>query len=272
MNTPSLAFGLLVLLGAPALADVVHLTNGRLIEGRVVESRQGKVHIEVQGGRIVLPASSIDHIEDCATPEEEYARRARATNMNDSEAVARLASWASARGLGEQANHLRALSLGLDLEHRVSRAQRTRRASDWMDIFRWCRDHGLSAEVQRWVVEQGAAVDEAHPAVLDAVRDLEVTHREEPRRDEPAAKGPAPGCASEDGERVAVLERELQQRDVEEQALKERVAQLERDKRPTRRRRNPSPAVLPRDLTGAPDAGPIAPPAPAPVPAVRTAR
>lgn len=255
MNTQPLAYALVLLLAAPAAADVVHLTNGRRIEGRVLESRQGQVHIEVQGGRIVLPADSIEHIEDCATPEEEYAQRARATNMGDPDAVARLASWASARGLGDQAAHLRALSLGLDLERRVSRAQVGGRVMDWMDTYRWARDRGLSVEVQRWVVEQATAIDPDHPSVRAAAAELERERTPDLGGAAPEKKPAAPPAAPpQEDARVANLERELQQRDSEAKALEERIAQLERDRRMTRRRRNPNPVVLPRDIMGPPAA------------------
>jgi hypothetical protein len=247
MKNP-LAYGLVLLLAAPAAADVVHLRNGRSIEGRVVEVRQGQVHIEVAGGRIVLAREQVEHIEDAATPEEEYAQRARTTNMSDPQAVAKLASWASARGLGDQAAHLRALATGLDLEQRVGRAQVSGRVTDWMDVYRWSREHGLSTEVQAWVLERAVEVDREHPAVQAAqrelVREVEVTHTA-------AAKKPAPQPPQDDA-RVAELERELLQRQAEEQALKERVAQLERDRRLARRRRNRNPAVLPNDLLGGP--------------------
>src|SRR5688500_394862 len=238
MNTAFRLVASVVLLAAPAHADVVHLMNGRLIEGRVIETRGGSVCIEVNGGRITLPAHTVDYIEETATPEDEYASHARRTNMSDPEAVARPAQWASARGLGDQAQHLRELSLGLDREKRVARARRNKSAVEWVDTYQWSKDAGLSPEVQRWLLDQASEADPVHPAVRAATREREVA---EAPPAPPAPAAPPAQQAAQDDQRVAQLERELKQRELDERALKERVDQLERDRRLTRRRRNRHP-------------------------------
>lgn len=245
---------LTVLLTGTARADVVHLTNGRFIEGKVIEERRGAVHIEVHGGRIVLPAASIDRIDRRETPQEEYAARARTTNMNDAEAVEQLALWASGRGLGEQAQHLRALAKGLHLERRVANSARGDDVQGWIDTFHWSRGQELSSEVQRWLVEQAADIDPDHPAVRAALRLLE-----EDRALALEAASPRPRVApAKDGEaeRVQELERELAQRELEDRAMRERLEQLEQQQQRRRpRRRRGTPVVLP---TPCPPSAPVA--------------
>lgn len=244
-----------LLLAGPARGDVVHLTNGRFIEGRVVEERRGSVHIEVQGGRIVLPAASVDRIDRRETPQEEYAQRARTTNMNDAEAVEQLAHWASGRGLGEQAQHLRALAKGLHLERRVANSWLSNDAQDWIDIFHWSRGQELSFEVQRWLVEQAAELDPEHPSVRAARRVLEREQTISLEATSPVVAPVAEAKVEADAsERVALLERELAQRELEDRAMRERVQQLEQQRRRSRRRRA-QPIVMPTDC---PPSAPVA--------------
>src|SRR5690606_4493965 len=126
---------------------------------KVVDERRGAVHLEVPGGRVVLPATSVERIERRDTPQEEYGERARGTDMNDPAAVDALAAWAGERGLGDQAEHLRALARGLRLERRVAAVRGSRHAQDWVDVYQWSRAEGASLEVQRWLVEQASALD-----------------------------------------------------------------------------------------------------------------
>lgn len=267
MRTVFVTIGLgVILAGAPALADVVHLNNGRRIEGKVVDERRGAVHLEVPGGRVVLPASSIDRIERRETPQEEYGARARATDMHDPDAVDGLAAWASGRGLGDQAEHLRALASGLRLERRVDALRGTPYAQDWVDLYTWSRQAGASLEVQRWLVERAAALDREHPAVRAAGRAVEF----DAAMSDSGAQAPPPAApprraprrsaegAQQEAARVAHLEAELAQRELEERALRERLTQAEQQRRRrVRRRRAGPPLVLPV---------PAPPPPPAPVP------
>lgn len=283
MRTLVIAFGILGLLAGPSSADVVHLTNGRRIEGKVVEERRGAVHLEVPGGRVVLPANSVARIERRETPQEEFGDRARGTDMTDPAAVEALAAWASGRGLSDQAEHLRALAQGLRLERRVASIRGSRLAMDWIEVYAWSRGQGASLEVQRWLVAQAAALDPDHPAVRAAQRAVEREHealeaghtaaepapRPAARADKPAARAAGDRAAAE---RAAALEAELAQRELEEQALRERVEQLEQGqqhqlrRRVVRRRANPG-APLGMPLTGPPTAD--APPPPAALPAAR---
>ncbi|MBX3471755.1 MAG: hypothetical protein KF878_33280 [Planctomycetes bacterium] len=251
MRTLVMAFGFLGLLAGPASADVVHLTNGRRIEGKVVEERRGAVHLEVPGGRVVLPANSVARIERRETPQEEFGDRARDTDMTDPAAVEALAAWASGRGLSDQAEHLRALAQGLRLERRVASIRGSRLAMDWIEVYAWSRGQGASLEVQRWLVAQAAALDPDHPAVRAAQRSVEREHEALEAGHTAAEHAPRPparadkSAARAAAERAAALEAELAQRELEEQALRERVEQLEQGqqhqlrRRVVRRRANP---------------------------------
>jgi outer membrane biosynthesis protein TonB len=57
----ALAFGPWV---STARADIIHLTNGRSIKGRVTSRSGGRTHVQLDnGGRLILPSNQIDSVE-----------------------------------------------------------------------------------------------------------------------------------------------------------------------------------------------------------------
>ena len=79
LPTPLLSLSLVLALGSLAAGDVLHLNNGRRLEGRVVSQRAGSISLEVRGGVLQIPASMVRRVERKQTPREEYAARARRT-------------------------------------------------------------------------------------------------------------------------------------------------------------------------------------------------
>jgi len=66
------SLGLVVAVAGAAAGDVVHLTNGREIAGRVAEVGPERVVVELPGGRVTLPAERVGGI-DWATRSEQAA-------------------------------------------------------------------------------------------------------------------------------------------------------------------------------------------------------
>lgn len=83
-------------------ADIVHLTNGRTLEGEV--TYQGdRVVVKTDFGSVTLRREEVLRVEHVATPEEEYEQRASALAPEDTEGHYQLALWCRDQGLKGQA-------------------------------------------------------------------------------------------------------------------------------------------------------------------------
>lgn len=240
----------ILLAGSAAQADVLHLVNGRQIEGRVVSRTAEGVQVEVAGGVILVPTAQVKRVEERLAPQDELAVRAARTDMGDPEAVARLAAWASQRALGAEARQLEALADGLLLERKVEEARARADALGWLDVLAWARARGLSPEVRVWLADRAVAANPRNRAAWDA-RDLALREQAEAARPPAAPRRAAPPPpprpeARETDERVAALERQLAEQEAEAEALRERVGDLER-RRPivARRRRQATRPLVP---------------------------
>ncbi len=179
----------LLLLAAPCRADVIHLKNGRSIEGRVVARTAREVRLKTAEGVVVLPTAVLREVSRQQTPEEELAERAAAIDLDDPHAIEALALWASSRGLGDQGSDLLALARGIRLERLVARAKEADDPAGFVSVFHWARVNDVSDEVLDWLLAEArrralpgdVAVDEAL-----RVRAADLAHRarEEARRQE----------------------------------------------------------------------------------------
>lgn len=292
-----LAFALL-LLGPAARADVVHLHNGRTIEGEVVEHTTERVAIKLPAGKISFPTSQVERVERRRTAQQEFGERARRTDMTDPDAIDGLALWASARGLGEEAQALQVMASGLRLEERIEEVRGSQRGRDYVEVFHWARAEGCSDEVQDWLIGQARQFSPDDPQVLEAARiradDLSERAAQAARRDELKNRPRFRLVSQEDEDvkggvidglvrkqrderaRVAELEAELERQREKISSLEDEVAQK---RRPIRRRRAgrqtgqimalpPEVQLLPvpdcGPIPGAPEPAPLPAPAPAP--------
>jgi len=88
-----------------ARADLVYLTNGNVMEGRVTE-KDGKVIIETANGTIVLASERVERIEKKDSVLDEYDKRSAGIDPNAEGAAgkfAALGNWCAANGLHNQA-------------------------------------------------------------------------------------------------------------------------------------------------------------------------
>ncbi len=247
-----IAASALLLCASSASADVIHLHNGRTMEGKVVKTKRGQITLKVPGGMLTIPASTVKRIERRRTPHEEYARRARRVDMSDARQVEALATLASSRGLGEQAKHLRALAMGLVLEKKVARIRGRARAQEYLDLYQWARNLGYSDEVQRWLLDEALEIDPEHASSLRALRRMVesqearvVSRHELARRDRKRPKAKQANEAAEaekaaEAKQVAELEAQLADQKTKSEDLKKRLEELEKthDNRRRRRRRS----------------------------------
>lgn len=117
---PAAALAALLLFALPPAtrADVVTLRDGRVLEGRVVQRRAGVLAIVSPLGQIEVREAEVLNIRREPTADERYESRKASTDLDDPDALERLALWAREQGLSGRAR---------DLEQRAA-AIRERRA------------------------------------------------------------------------------------------------------------------------------------------------
>ena len=211
----TLVFASLLALPGLASADVIHLSNGRTLEGKVVSTTRTHIRLRVAGGQFELPRQRVTRIETRRPAGEDYAERARKTDMDDPRAVSELADWASARNLGAQARQLRGLARGLKLEKRIARAKAGDKASAYFDTYAWAKVQGFSPQIQRYLLTELLERWPEHRTAQRALHALEESLRPKP----------APPSAAELEQEA--LRAKVAQQEAEAAQLKERVKELE---------------------------------------------
>lgn len=128
----TIACVLAVVAAAPSVlrADEVHLTNGRVVKGKVL-SEGSQVVVELPtGGTVSLPGSQVARIEKGSSPREELARReaelakagtAESAGVAEANAYYRLATWCEDERLHDDAKRLLWTTLELDPNHKQAR-------------------------------------------------------------------------------------------------------------------------------------------------------
>jgi hypothetical protein len=92
-----------VLAAGPLFADEVYLRGGGRLTGEIVEQTQDSVTVDIGGGTLTAPMSSVVRIEEGVSPLQEYRNRAANIPDGDAEAWRELARWAQNRTLSSQA-------------------------------------------------------------------------------------------------------------------------------------------------------------------------
>jgi len=110
------------LLVASARADVIHLKDGRTIEGKILEENRKSVKIETQFGSVrTIDQDRILRIERKKTAREEYEDRKRRTDDEDAEALYRLGAWCRENGLVVESLEAFRKVIQLDPDHPEAR-------------------------------------------------------------------------------------------------------------------------------------------------------
>jgi hypothetical protein len=94
---------IIALAASPVFADDVFLRGGGQITGEIVEQTAESVTVDIGGGTISAPMSSVVRIEQRMSPLQEYRQRAAAISDGDAEAWRALARWATTETLSSQA-------------------------------------------------------------------------------------------------------------------------------------------------------------------------
>jgi hypothetical protein len=138
-----------------AAADVIHLKDGRSVEGEIVEEGGGKVKVKVKLGSVTLNSDDIESIERKPTPAQEYAERLKTLKPGSATEQLDLALWAESKKLEEEAIRHFLEALRLDPEVAPARAALERRdwhlvAGEWQDPDTYYRGRGWVRHEGRW--------------------------------------------------------------------------------------------------------------------------
>ncbi len=113
---------LLVSLPAESRADVVHLKDGRKIEGKIVEETRAIVVLETRfGGKRRIQQDSILRIERKKTAYEEYESRVKRLRDDDAEGWFELGTWCKEAGLAVESVEALNKVIEMDSEHAGAR-------------------------------------------------------------------------------------------------------------------------------------------------------
>jgi hypothetical protein len=143
----------LLLLPSVAGADAVHLKNGGVVRGVIVERTDEAVIMEVGPGRVTLPLSRIDHIDDSTSAVAVYHERLAEMRFDDVDGLADLARWAGDHDLATYARETWQRVLALDPGHPEANAAlgRTFYDGQWMSQNDAYRRQGYVPFEGEWV-------------------------------------------------------------------------------------------------------------------------
>ncbi len=200
------ALAIALLVAPTAFADRVVLKGGGVLTGVIVERNAKGVVLEVGPGRVGLPASRIERIENGDTALGAFRARAAALDPGDAAGWAALGSWARGQGLETQARA--AFERALEADPRNAEAHRglshVLRGDLWLTPEESYRAQGLVPFEGRWVSpgERDAIVQErlADAALAQSRREADARVREaeaRAREAEAAASRAATAAAAE---------------------------------------------------------------------------
>jgi len=173
--------GLNLLLSVGATADEVYLRGGGHVSGVIVERTSHVVVLETGPGRVSVPLSRVERIEDGRSALESYQEQARSLDPLDVAGWARLARWAEDHDLATVARETWQRVLWLDPSHPEANAALGRLAVDgeWMDEAEAHRRLGHVQYQGRWVTpaEHEALVRERQAERQDARERVEAELR-----------------------------------------------------------------------------------------------
>ena len=149
-------------------ADVVHLKNGRSMEGIVIEETQEEVLIKLAFGEIGLPRASVERIERGESALAEYLERRAELVAGNARAAEwlQLAAWAESEGLDHSSREaaLRAARLDPELPALAPWMERFGYAysveeSIWLPYDELMRRRGFVRSGDRWLTPEEALAE-----------------------------------------------------------------------------------------------------------------
>jgi len=150
-----LAVGVLLARHAPVCADLVHLKDGRVLDGEVTEAGD-QITIAMRLGTVTVPRSSVLKIERRPTVAAELARRRAALSAGDVEGRVELAKWCAENKRPDDAQALYAEVVALDPQHAVARAALGHVYQDgaWLSRDEAMKKAGFVQHQGKWILPE----------------------------------------------------------------------------------------------------------------------
>lgn len=173
----------LILLAAPAMADEVHLLDGRVIRGEIDVQPDGSVIVRQSYGTVTVPAEEIDAVVRDSSVAGEYRARLGRVDAASPESWVALAVWCSERDRAAEAREALERAVALDPDHAVARRLLgfVRYQGAWVaeaDL----RAQGLVPYRGEWIpADEARARREAAEAQRDLEEQLALARREADR-------------------------------------------------------------------------------------------
>ncbi|MCI0343295.1 MAG: hypothetical protein L0216_19485 [Planctomycetales bacterium] len=116
MTRATLVLSTLALAAPLASADVVHLKNGRSLEGKA-EAKDDKVVLRTLHGIAIVAAADVQRIETKRCVLDDYADKLAATSLGDAESLHALASWCRSVGYASKAKEHARAAISIEPNH-----------------------------------------------------------------------------------------------------------------------------------------------------------
>ena len=136
----------------PARGDILHLSGGGLLEGRVTREGEG-YRIVTRHGSSVIPSAQVVRLETRPLPEDEYAERAGTLAADDAMGHYALGLWCRQNNLSDQAKtHFEtAVRLDPSLEGAWRAMGFLRDGSEWIAPAEYHRRRGEALFDGQWI-------------------------------------------------------------------------------------------------------------------------
>jgi hypothetical protein len=161
------ALAAVIALTGAAAADIVHLKDGRKIEGEVVEKSATKVVVKTKYGLSEFAAADVERVEAKNTPEQELTARLAKADANDASALFDVYLYAKEQKLSAKGKEILKQIVKLDPDHEAARKEmgHVKYNDKWMpeaeakklaksDEERAMKDKGLVRYKDKWVTPE----------------------------------------------------------------------------------------------------------------------
>ena len=166
---------LLFLVPAVVFADEVYLKGAGTITGRIVEQTAEVVKVDVGGGVMGVPMSSVDRIVKGPCALDEYDARARKLGPQDVSGWKKLGAWASQQGLSAQSQeaYKKVLAIAPDDQQANEAMGLVNLDGKWVTEEESYRARGYVKYDGEWMTPAEAKVAQESYAANQARRDAE---------------------------------------------------------------------------------------------------